>query len=100
MQEFLGGQPASLRGQLDGLLFNDVWMLASKHAEGTPAPTEGRAIDHIAFVVSDLDLVAEDMRKGGVNFTQNPMIPEAARIGQMAVTLRFLMDGGCSLVHQ
>ena len=78
-QEFLGGQPASLRGQLDGLLFNDVWMLASKHTEGTPAPTKGRAIDHIAFEVSDLDLVTEDMREGGVNFTQNPMVPEEAR---------------------
>ena len=78
-RDTLGGQPASLRGQLDGLLFNDVWLFASQHQEGTPATTEGRAIDHIGFSVTDLDFEAEAMNDLNVRFAQQPIVPENAR---------------------
>ena len=78
-RDALGGQPASLRGQLDGLLFNDVWLFASQHQEGTPATTEGRAIDHIGFSVADLDSEAEAMNDLNVRFAQQPIVPENAR---------------------
>jgi catechol 2,3-dioxygenase-like lactoylglutathione lyase family enzyme len=69
-QNVLGGERASLRGQLDGLLFDNVWLIVSQHAEGTPAATQGRAIDHIGFLVSDLDEAAAGMRQHGVGFEQ------------------------------
>ena len=78
-QDVFGGESASLRGQLDGLLFGDVWVLASAHGEGTPATTRGRALDHIGFVVPDLDAAAADMRRKGIVFEEEPAVPEGGR---------------------
>ena len=78
-RDVLGGEPASLRGRLDGLLFGDVWVLASAHPDGVPATTAGRAIDHVAFVVPDLDDAAGNMRQHNVTFLQDPAVPENAR---------------------
>ena len=79
-RDVLGGEEASLRGRIDGLLFDDVWLLVSQHPEGTtPATTQGRAIDHIAFMVSNLDSEAGTMRQAGVRFQQEPTVPENAR---------------------
>ena len=79
-RDVMGGAPASLRGMLDGLLFDDVWLLVSEHPEGsTPATTEGRAIDHLGFMVSDLDAAAAEMRGQGVRFRQEPIVPENGR---------------------
>jgi catechol 2,3-dioxygenase-like lactoylglutathione lyase family enzyme len=79
-RDVMGGEPASLRGRLDGLLFDDVWLLVSEHPEGTtPATTEARAIDHIGFIVNDLDAAAGDMRQQGVRFQQEPTVPENGR---------------------
>ena len=78
-RDVMGGEPTSLRGRLDGLLFGDVWVLASAHPDGVPATTAGRAIDHIAFVVPDLDDAADDMRQHDVTFQQPPAVPGNAR---------------------
>ena len=78
-RDVLGGEPASLRGRLDGLLFDDVWFLISEHPEGTPATTAGRAIDHIGFVVPDLDAAAVAMRQQGAVFQEEPAVPENGR---------------------
>ena len=78
-RDVLGGEPASLRGRLDGLRFDDVWVLASRHAEGTPATTEGRAVDHIAFVVEDLDDATAELRQQGIAFLAEPAVPEGGR---------------------
>ena len=79
-RDVMGGEPASMRGMLDGLLFEDVWLLVSDHPEGsTPATTEGRAVDHLGFMVADLDIASEEMRAQGVVFRQEPLVPENAR---------------------
>ena len=78
-QDVFGGEPASLKGRLDGLRFGDVWVLVSDHGEGTPATTRGRALDHIGFVVPDLDAAAADMRRRGVVFEEAPAVPEGGR---------------------
>ena len=78
-QDVFGGEPASLKGQLDGLRFGDVWVLVSEHGDGTPATTRGRALDHIGFVVPDLDAAAADMRRKGVVFQEEPAVPEGGR---------------------
>ena len=74
-QDSLEGKPAKLMGNVDGLLFGDVWLLAVKHPEGTPATTEGRAVDHIGFSAKNLSKLA----KAGVQFTQDPETPENGR---------------------
>ena len=78
-QDVFGGEPASLKGQLDGLRFGDVWVLVMEHGEGTPATTRGRALDHIGFVVPDLDAAAADMRQRGIVFQEEPAVPEGGR---------------------
>ncbi len=78
-RETFGGVPESLRGMLDGLRFGEVWLLASQHAEGQPAPSAGRAIDHLAFEIADLDTAAVGLRDRGVRFTRDPERPEGGR---------------------
>ena len=79
-RDVMGGEPASMRGMLDGLLFDDVWLLAMQHPEGAPpATTLGRAVDHIGFMVEDLDDASAEMRQRGVRFTQDPLVPENGR---------------------
>ena len=77
--DVLGGEPASLKNQISGLRFGDIWVLASQHEEGTPATTMGRAIDHIGFMVPNLDAAAPQMRDQGVEFLQEPARPEQGR---------------------
>ena len=77
-RDVLGGEPASLRGQIDALRFGDVWVLVSAHELGVPASTVGRAIDHIAFVVDDLDAAAAEMAEFDVVFEQEPSVPANA----------------------
>ena len=79
-RDVMGGKEASLRGRIDGLLFDDMWLLASQHPEGTtPAGTQGRAIDHIAFMVDNLDTETSTLRQAGVRFQEEPIVPENAR---------------------
>ena len=70
-RKMFGGKPARLKGQIDGLLYDGVWVLAARQEEGKPATTEGRAIDHVAFVVNDFDNAAADLRKQGVTFVKD-----------------------------
>ena len=78
-QNVLGGERDSLRDRMDGLRYGDVWLFAMEHEEGIPATTEGRAIDHIGFVVDDLNNAANDMRNAGAEFQQEPTVPENGR---------------------
>ncbi len=79
-RDVMGGEPASMRGMLDGLLFDDVWLLVSNHPEGSaPATTAGRAVDHLGFLVADLGVAADEMRAQGVVFRQEPMVPANGR---------------------
>ena len=78
-QNVFGGEPARLRDRIDGLLFDDVWLLVTQHEEGAPAATEGRTVDHLGFSVADLDAAAADIREQGVEFEQAPAVPERGR---------------------
>jgi catechol 2,3-dioxygenase-like lactoylglutathione lyase family enzyme len=75
----LGGERATLKGTLEGVRFGDVWLLVERYPEeGRPAPTDERAVDHLAFSVTDLDNTAERLLGQGVS-VQDPMVPEGAR---------------------
>jgi len=78
-QTVFGGEMARLKGQLDGLLFDGVWLLVSQHDEGRPAPTAGRSLDHLGFTVSDLDGVWGKMREQGVEVEHEPAVPVNGR---------------------
>ena len=78
-QEMFGGESARLRDRLDGIMLGDIWLLAMRHEEGTPAATAGRGIDHIAFSVENMDAAAAQMRRAGVEFLEAPAVPEGGR---------------------
>ena len=77
--DVLGGERTRLKGRLDGLRLDGVWLLASDHGNGMPAQTAGRAVDHLGFVVPDVEVAATDMRDQGVTLEQPPALPANAR---------------------
>ncbi len=76
--EVFGGKPAKLKGQQDGLLLGRVWLLVSRHPQGKPAPTDERSIDHVGFVVTDLEAAAVLMTARGIEL-QGPAVPDNGR---------------------
>jgi catechol 2,3-dioxygenase-like lactoylglutathione lyase family enzyme len=74
-----GGKTARLKGQLDGVQFDGVWVLASRHPEGAPATTEGRAIDHLGFVVEDVRQASADLQRRRAKVVEQAAVPKGAR---------------------
>ena len=72
----LGGELAMLKGRLDGLRLGNAWLLATRQTGEQVAPSEGRAIDHVAFAVPDLERAAAEIRENGVQFSREPWILE------------------------
>ena len=67
-----GGRRKSLTGQWRGLLYGNLWLLASRQLGGARAPSEGRAVDHLSWEAKDLDAEAAAMKKRGVSFREEP----------------------------
>ncbi|MGK0222964.1 MAG: catechol 2,3-dioxygenase-like lactoylglutathione lyase family enzyme [Limisphaerales bacterium] len=58
--------------------FERMWLLFDQYAEGQPAPTDERSIDHIGFSADNLAGLASSLADAGVNI-QEPNKPEGAR---------------------
>jgi catechol 2,3-dioxygenase-like lactoylglutathione lyase family enzyme len=58
--------------------FERMWLLFDQYAEGQPAPTDERSIDHIGFSADNLAGLASGLTDAGVNI-QEPNKPEGAR---------------------
>ncbi len=82
-----GGRRAKLKRQLDGLLFGTVWLLVGSHPEGRPAPTDQRSVDHLAFVVPDLEAAVAQLSSEAVELLHEPTVPENARASAKRVFL-------------
>ena len=78
-REALGGDPGPLHGEQAGLQVGGAWLLASRHPDGTPASTRGRAIAHVAFAVPNLAREAARMRRDAVEFEGEPRTPPNGR---------------------
>jgi catechol 2,3-dioxygenase-like lactoylglutathione lyase family enzyme len=66
-----GGQIAKFAGLIPGIRYGDVWLLV-KTVKDAPAPTKGRAVDHISWGFADLDADAVRLRAAGVKFNSGP----------------------------
>jgi catechol 2,3-dioxygenase-like lactoylglutathione lyase family enzyme len=66
-QKVFGGELAILKGQVEGVLLGDAWILVSEHSSGSPAPTQGRTLDHLGFVVPDLSAVMSGFQEQGID---------------------------------
>ena len=74
-----GGEPARFKNQQDGLLLGRAWLLVSRHPQGKPAPTDERSIDHVGFVVADLDVAVAHMTRNSAKLLHGPTVPENGR---------------------
>jgi catechol 2,3-dioxygenase-like lactoylglutathione lyase family enzyme len=68
--EMFGGERKKLKGLVDAVKYDDVWILAQK---GEATPSEGHAIDHIGWrTTMDLSVKAAELKGKGVRFTTDP----------------------------
>jgi len=75
----LGGEPAKLRGRLDGVRFDGVWVFAM--SSGAEQPTPPTAIQLVAFRVNDVDASVKALTAAGVKTTAEPRSLPALRYG-------------------
>jgi len=75
----VGGEISKFKGQLDGLFYGDIWLLAAK-ATAPVAATEGRSIDHLGWNFSNLDEAAVALKHQGVHFSMEPRDYQSLRI--------------------
>ena len=71
LTDVLGGERTRLKGRLDAVKysapgFSDVWVLVQ---QGESAPSQGRAIDHIGWRVTDADAKLAEFQSKGVRIT-------------------------------
>jgi catechol 2,3-dioxygenase-like lactoylglutathione lyase family enzyme len=71
-QEMLGGQRGQLKGKIDGLNYGGVWLLAASSGNEKPAPSAGRAIYNIAWLVPNVDEAVAALKGRGVKTTVEP----------------------------
>ena len=64
-----GGKTDKMKGQLDGIQYGDVWILAQR---GDAVPSAGHAIDHIGFRPVNLDSTIARLKTKSVKVTAEP----------------------------
>jgi catechol 2,3-dioxygenase-like lactoylglutathione lyase family enzyme len=64
-----GGKTGKLKGQIDGVDYNGVWLLAAK---GEAVPSAGHSIDHIGFRPVNLDATIAKLKTENVKVTSEP----------------------------
>ena len=69
-QQQFGGERAKLRGRVDGVRFNGVWIFAMSSGADTPLPPT--AIMLLALRVNDVDAALKGLNAAGINTTAEP----------------------------
>ena len=92
-----GGEITRFIGLIPAIRYGDVWLLARK-VKDQPAPTIGRAIDHISWAFEDFDAAAEKLKADGVKFDFGPIPFGGGKIGfiQSPEGVRIELVGGAS----
>jgi catechol 2,3-dioxygenase-like lactoylglutathione lyase family enzyme len=78
-QERFGGERGKLKGRIDGLTYDGLWLLVQK-ADGAPK-SEGRAIDHLGWRVRDLETTLGASRAKGDKVTMEPRMIRDVKVG-------------------
>jgi predicted enzyme related to lactoylglutathione lyase len=78
-EKHIGGERTMLRGKLDGMRYNGVWLFAMPSgADAAPAPT---AIQLLAFRYNDMDAAFKALTSSGVKVAAAPRDLPALRYG-------------------
>lgn len=78
-QARFGGERAKLKGRLDGLRYDGLWLLVQQ-ADGAPR-SEGRAIDHLGWRVRSLEATIAGARSRGDRITMEPRMIRDVHVG-------------------
>ena len=78
-QARFGGERATLKGRVDGLRYDRLWLLIDR-ATGAPR-SEGRAIDHLGWRVRDIEAAMTSSRGKGDRITMEPRNIRDVRVG-------------------
>lgn len=76
-QQKFGGDRTKLRGRVDGVRFDGVWLFAM--SSGADLPLPAAAIQLVAFRVDDVDAGMKGLTAAGVKFTSEPRTLPALR---------------------
>src|SRR5262249_13227711 len=71
-QNMLGGHRGQLKGKIEGLNYGGVWLLAAGSGSEKPAPSAGRAIYNVAWLVPNVDEAVAALKSRGVKTTVEP----------------------------
>jgi catechol 2,3-dioxygenase-like lactoylglutathione lyase family enzyme len=77
-----GGERGKIAGRLDALRYGKVWVVIQKPVASeapVPAPSAGRAIDHVGWRVANLDATSVELKDKGVKFTTEPQAVGAVK---------------------
>ena len=77
-EQQLGGERTKLKGRLDGVRFDGVWVFAMSSGTEQP-PTPVAAIQLVAFRVDDVDAAVKGLSAAGVKTTAEPRTLPALR---------------------
>ncbi len=88
--EQFGGQMGKLKGQIDGIQYGGVWVLAQR---GDATPTAGHAIDHIGFRPLQLDDTVARLKARNVKVTSEPRLLTLASGTTMHIAFVEGLDG-------
>ena len=80
-QNIFGGESDRMKDRIGGLRYGRVWLLVSRHQEGSLDPTQGRAVDHLGWSFADLDAAAVEIKGKGIEFQLEPR-PYTNPLGQ------------------
>ncbi len=56
-----GGESTTVKGRIDAIKYGDMFVMVQK-ANTAPAPSVGRALDHVGWRVPDLDKILADLK--------------------------------------
>ena len=85
-----GGKVEKLKGQIDGIQYGDVWILA---ARGDAVPTAGHAVDHIGFRPNRVDDTVAKLKTKNVKVTNEPRDLTLASGTKMRIAFIEGLDG-------
>lgn len=104
-KEAFDGESARLKGEIDGILLGDIWILVSEHESGSPAPTQGRTLENLGFVVPDLNVAISGFQEKGLG-VQLDSLGEVGRpqraflLGPDNVNLSVVESGWVNVIAQ
>jgi catechol 2,3-dioxygenase-like lactoylglutathione lyase family enzyme len=71
-EDMLGGRHDKLRGRIDGLRYDGIWLLVAKSGAAAPAPSGERAVMSVGWQIRDINQAATAFKAKGAKVVVEP----------------------------